>query len=418
MKITCSIHALIIVLIFLSKSTYSVENCSNINLYNSSLILNKMPIVDQEKFGSLGICYAAAGTQLANFALEKKKSLQRIHPIWLAYVYKNGKKNNSLNSGGIKWSLDKLQSSYNCPYDIVEDILQKLKNNFKYLLIKNGVAATSVIDIMNDDFADQLVKIFDLVEKIYDTIIISDKNNIQDINTPYSTDHEIIERKHIVTPHLSKSLIKNKLKNLNNEICYSLNKYGQCSVDSEKVFDSLIDLILNTISTFKNVSVIGDTIFIKNLSQVDFVKNLLEPYCRAFEDNKLSFDISRSFFNQETFANKTLLSGYPVGLSFDLHSIYSSYKSFSMHSLLIVGSRIKNNSCQYLLRNSWGDKVSSQLNKEECVCIVNDELQDNCSYLSLNNQSALGSAKILGCWYSRDQIFKGSNYLTIMESVR
>lgn len=393
------------------------SDCANINLYESSPIIKNMPVEDQTKYGSLGICYASAGSQLANFALKNRNENQKVHPIWLAYVYRNEMDRGSLESGGIKWSLDKLQSTYNCPYNVVEQVLLNLKKNFEIVLIKNGVSGDVINKMMHENWASYLVRVIDLADKIYTTATTPPSYNEQK-NYSYSTDAEIVSRINLPSIHITKEIIRKSLVKFHEELCYSLGVNGQCNVDSNNVFESFVDLIFNSFKNFKDVTVLGNIVFVKGYSQVKFIENLLGPYCLPYKDAKVSFKITRSIFDQKNFVNKTLQSGYPVGFSFDLHSIYDFYSRFSFHSLLIIGSRQKNNSCQYLLRNSWGDQVLYMNDGLECLCIINGKYQANCTLTSIQNQSALNTAKIQGCWYDRDQLFQGSNYLTLSESVR
>ena len=87
------------------------------------------------------------------------------------------------------------------------------------------------------------------------------------------------------------------------------------------------------------------------------------------------------------------------------------------HSSVLVGSRAKNNKCEYLLRNSWGTNFGDWTSNWECFCEQRKAQKTtvsgntytttykverfNCKKKTHQYQHGI---KVLGCWVNEDAL--------------
>lgn len=113
---------------------------------------------------------------------------------------------------------------------------------------------------------------------------------------------------------------------------------------------------------------------IQTSSQKDVIKNLIKKNCKIYSDSKLKGLKIKSTIGQKNIFNtidEQLNKGEIIGIHYssDIFKNFSSVSSIPDHSGTIVARRFdeKTQTCQYLLRNSWGTGCYSYNSVYECI---------------------------------------------------
>lgn len=88
-------------------------------------------------------------------------------------------------------------------------------------------------------------------------------------------------------------------------------------------------------------------------------------------------------------------------------------KDCHYHESLIVGQKKVDNSCQYLVRNTWGDRFNRDNEKWKCLCRskTTGEYVDDCDARTHND----GNYAVEGCWIPADVLARNTGVVTVLE---
>jgi hypothetical protein len=164
--------------------------------------------------------------------------------------------------------------------------------------------------------------------------------------------------------------------------------------------------------------------FYPAVSKLSF--DLIFKKCNMFKDKKripqsmiVSNMADKEAVNNQTINSKLqqgLNSGYPSGIHYcssfinNETKVYtkasanpksrSTEKDCSAHASIVVASRKNKNSCQYMIKNTWGSYFWAS--KGSCYCehkISKKKVQD-CN----SKTHSLKDYKVLGCWFDSNQL--------------
>ena len=344
-----AIIALMHILLLFGLSFFSIfANCPEYNLYSDQSYFSEMPIVDQ---GRTGMCYAISASQAMNYHLKQNGDDKIVSPFWLALNHKkkNGKLHwnpDSMNFSLLSWSYADYLASNHCDKSLAEGYLQDLSKEVK-------LSPYNIIETF---------------ELIWD---FSKKN----INFNMKSFMSFVNKKH-----------KNKLKLKESQVNYILNRYS--SLSSHKTLMSFFNKHffnecheskdkINTLPSEINKKARGLASYKKQetrlLNILDSVQD--KPIVIGYCANILKYPGYR-------------VPNRPAGLS-----LVASKKCYAHYSL-IVGSRQNKNSCEVLIRNSYGEKFWAD---KTYSCLCENRFSGkifNCTQDKFNIQKE----KVLGCW--------------------
>lgn len=331
-----------------------VHACQEVNFYETHPAINDLPIINQ---GSLNACYAHILSTVYNLDVAKNTEDQ-LHPFWVAFVHKNQ---------GLHWQPKKLDYSLlslawndlrkhgTCPHSLVQNRITELKNGAPY--------------------SDS--QFFYLLDHYFKT-----KKNLTKTDLGY----------HLVLLKLHRKLIKEsggkfeipwKLEHL-----YTVLNPIRHQVARQSFFEWMKS------SVFKNCS-----------DNASYKPNqTLASTGRSTEKNTELSSIIESLLAK----NQSVSVGYCLRMIKDptfLKDIQPrvlklAYLKCGAHYSTLVGSRKVGNSCEYLLRNSYGKSFWAH-ESYTCYC-KNTSTGENrdCQKSEINDPNL----EVLGCWVNSDKL--------------
>ena len=390
-----------ILFLIIYQSFAIAQECINVNLYETQPELLKVPTEDQSEHGSLGICYATTASQLANYALLKNSSHSInpavVHPIWLALQYKLNKENEDNLDGGYSLkSLMDVSEKYNCPYEVVQKTLTKTHDNLA-ILFNNLPISTIEKEMLKSRLEN--FKILDFIKMLIANLKNNYTNkftNEKDKKNDLYDIPEVAQESTAINNFFYYKSTPNKV--LENTVSASFNLH----LGLTKYLYAISEVILKTLN-----QQFGNLNDLKNI--LDYTNRVLSKGCSKYKKSKINLNMDFNIFKKIEFTNNNLQKGYPVGAYVNADYIENTdeeveYSPIYNHALIIVGSRKKNGTCEYLLRNSWGDQRKFNLlnEKSECTCLIDNKIFNNCNVRTVPINS---NAKFLGCWMERKNVF-------------
>lgn len=349
---------LILTLLLVMPSTVfanAKSHCPSYNLYQDSPYLNELPIQHQ---GFTGMCYALTSSDFINYQLKKRDSPLQTSPFWLGYVHKKkvGKKHwnpDSLSFSLFSWEYNDALNSPHCPRETVEERLGEMS---EYI----GLSPYNIIEVY---------------ELIWDYFKLSSHRP-----------------KAIIPQELEtyiKKTFKNKFKVTSSQI-YQL-AFNYLPLTNYK---KLLDFYREQF--FQNCMDSSASLSEKKLLPLKIFSTMRIPRSPKKQEAKLLDTMNRSKKSPITIGycsrvlrtpksrKKIHLSGFPLLAS----------KNCGAHYSLLVGGRQNGESCEALVRNSYGEKHWPRAS-HECFCEHREtQKQFSCQKKSFNPNNE----KILGCW--------------------
>lgn len=354
----------IIIFIF-SKSSWAKNGCEEINFYQDPLNpLQQMEVCDQ---GPLGVCYAVSAAQLINYQIieapvtnatqaqgQPQKSI-KVHPLWIAYLYKG--QNKGFSGGLTDESANVIRKHGVCPSLVVEKSIKDFigtawMNGYQlFCLIENLESNWSGEKQVRQAYQQAHQKCMgwsSFNEDIYGSIIaiMTDSRGI--INRPSS--HEIVRE--VFSGCYEPGVIqKKKIKKIEAECDWCTD-----SEVKEKISKNL-----------RKNKMVG----------IDYCAEVLED--KAF----VGIEDGRNSNFQFT----------PRGFKI------KDSKKCGNHASVLVGQKEINNKCHFLLRNSWGTRKYREW--PNCICEEYNGNIVDCKY---------GQApyKSVSCWVGADELAKNT----------
>lgn len=343
------------------------SDCETMNLITEeNSPYNDIPVQDQD--GS-GTCYAHTAAQMLNYNLIKSGQTQRVHPMWAALRYAQRKKLNTVYSG-LEAEAMKAVIEANCSQDLIT------KNLMEYAT-KANVSEANIMAVI-DTFAENLRK--------------------------YGRDKKSED------PESELSEVDIQLALVN-------------AVESHKAFcayNSTWDDLLPVIRT------------LKSFSSPEMFSKLLMPSCqnpealsdvgkpkikRLRKDKDVSPEIQKSLNRLQSPVALSYCSDVLKNPEFDVgkRSFMGGFKNdCAVHISTIVGKKKIENSCHFLLRNTWGAGFGAHNEKFSCLCKDKETgaFVDDCRSETHNN----GKYSVEGCWISEDLLAKNSWELSYLDT--
>lgn len=351
----------ILLLVFFSIS-FPLFSCSDINLYQiKPNIVENFEVSNQ---GNINTCYAHSIATVYNInnVIDPKDSL---HPHWITYLHKKKYlhwKPRDLNYSIISWAYYDLQRHGYCP-------VAQIKENFKK--IKMGVEYSD----------DQLI--FLLMEYFKEIGEIKNSNIINKLLAKFN------KKKNNFDIAWKKEDLEKILKNINTKYrgdnlftFLKLNIFSHCDKKKHSLLSQDIHNLGRGWQSNQKVSLQIDEVLQQH-------KALSVGYCYRQiipkDHNQIIPDINT----------------YPR-VARALNS------ACAPHYSVIMGSRKKENSCQYLIQNSFGKKWWVRENPIECYCINKlFNKQFPCSKSELNRETKK-EVEVLACWIDQNKLLNNS----------
>ncbi len=343
----------------------NVYSCEDVNLYKTRPEIFTLKIKNQ---GDMSTCYAHSLSTLYN--LEVAKTFEDlINPYWIAMNHKNKILHwqpKDLDYSILSWAFKDLKKSGQCDNSIIVKSLLKLKNGVNY----------------SDDQVMYLLKIFfkrksfKLLRASYNFQKIIDETYSYVIKN--SVEFEKVWLKEDVTKILQPLEYRSRARGLFSFLKYDL--FNECSYSTRSISSDL----RNFGRGFESNETVA-----KTLDQVlSSDKAVSLGYCTSiiFEKDpeaKSTLNISKKLLPRITRA----VSG-----------------KCGAHYSVIVGSRNTGNSCDYLIRNSYGTGFWANKNTE-CWCLNKlTGKQNNCRKDNFDSKKQI----VLGCWAEKQKLLNNT----------
>lgn len=330
--------------------------CDEYNLYKTNKSFASIPISDQD---SIGACYAYTATTLIDTERFENgvDPSKRIHPLWAAYTYKmyGLPTHGTIESGSAYFAIKGINELGIC----LESVGAKLIKKYK------GLYSLSDAKFMN-----------------------------------------VIENAFIVNTVM-------KDKDLSEEDKYDAEEKA-CKVISKKSSRTILDIIANDLSIVQSEIVptmVAGEIFKgcvaskRNKPKIE-IESLKQRNCKNCGNRRLE-----SYIVSQLKRDKPVAIGYCADVLSDKNhegvKVPGSWDFFkdrkrkkgncSGHESIVAGSRKKDNKCQLLVRNTWGDWKSKTW--KNCLCETSKGVYEACSR---------GDSKVnsVGCWVDSDKLTK------------
>ncbi|WP_408097703.1 hypothetical protein ACJVC5_01965 [Peredibacter sp. HCB2-198] len=375
---------LALVLFFISQVTFATD-CTPTNLITeSNSPFRKIPVYDQD---GTNICYAYVTSQLLDYNLMKKGVQERTaHPLWLAMNHgkhaiktvPNERNRTMIGSGNVKRTIESLGTYPICSYSTVESSLAQMAKAAK----------------TKDSEVVQFIETYTQRLAAHDesralAALEGRESNLDDID--------------IIT------LIKETKADADMRWC-----------SSNATWDALLPLLRN----------------LNAVTTPEMVEKLLFQACQNKQFNLQAPKATIKIFGETDgvvtgkIANVMDSIKAPVSVSYCAKALTQpnlqgiTYRNpngaklqyaqgCEHHESLIVGKKQVGNSCQLLLRNTWGSNFGTWTKDKKCLCKNRQTgaYLDDCNSTAHNN----GQYTVEGCWIDEDVINRNTYQMTYLD---
>ena len=379
------------------------QDCVDKNLVKAkNSPFNIIPAYNQD---GTGTCYAFAASQLANYYLIKEKNYKKlsVHPLWAALTYSEASHDKTIKSGLTDGALRELSKSQICDYSLISKSLQKFtKEN---TLSDHEVMA--FIETYGNSYQKEIEVYLSRARKLED----ENKNYKYKVAIDNTYVHKIYK---VHRSPADKAIEYSKIYALN-EAKKNVAQFAVCGETDLNQFAMSITPLLKTldIKTFK------DLIFPECFSKL---KASQLPTPESFSDLKASDEnFAKNLRSHFTTSNQPLGIHYCSGVLNNPELDYideapgNPKKSPGRHSTnmlpgcgphasILVGSRPTKNSCEFLLRNTWGGDYGAWTKNWSCDCKnkKTGEYLKNCKAKT----HPVSKYEVVGCWVPEKKLSK------------
>ena len=323
--------------------------CDETNLFNSNKGFASIPVSDQD---SIGACYAYVAAQILDTERFDNgvNSKKRTHPLWAAYNYKlkYNSLDKSVEGGTVEGAIKAVDSAGLCIQARAEDLILKYKES------------SSLSD----------AEFMDIIESAHSLDILKSINKTS-LSKQAKSEMQVCER---------------KLDSSNGQVILANIREDLVAISGKIIPRVVLGQILKTCvenSKFK--------------PRVDITK-LKDSRCDECTNSEMQTYILKQLKRNKpvaiSYSGKILSKKDNVGVKeasnwnpFDSREIISD--KFSGHASILAGSRKRGNSCEFLLKNTWGDWKSSTW--KNCLCETSKGKYENCTIEDKKINS-------VGCW--------------------
>ncbi len=328
------------------------NSCDYKNLITASdSPFDKIPVYDQD---GANICYAFTAAQLLDYELIKDGlSSRSIHPAWVALKDAANINKSEISFGSSRRAIEALMNDSNCHYDLVA----KQLGVWAY---KANVKEAELLRFL-ENFTNQYKK-----TGSFQVAFQNGLKTTADWCPPHAT-------------------FKNLIPELENLAVFATTPI-------------LTKLLMPKCEEFKTKLPLRKPHMVNNEGP-NFSKNILKHLDQKNSPVEVSY--CANFWQEPSYQGR--LSSSTLDLKSDCF----------MHSSLVVGKRMMNNSCQVLIRNTWGNGWNKTNEKWNCVCKHKStgKFEDNCSYSTHNN----GQYSVEACWVGEDLLNNNSHSSVILK---
>lgn len=345
--------------ILLTVSTHLFALCYETNNFKSNPKLIDLEIVNQ---GDMSTCYAHTLSSLYNTDIAKADS-EKIHPYWIAYKHKDriihwSPKNMDFSLLSWAWS-DMLKHSV-CDYETAQSLIDSLKKQVPY----------------SDDQLFYLFKTFFKAKRF--------KNIRRSRSYKKSLDKTLsllLEN----SSGFERAWLAEDIKKIFDPLRSKIGSKGLFKFLRKKVFnkckDSLISVSGRLINTARKKES-NNKVLASMINVLKEGKSLSIGYC------------SRPVIKLDPRTSK------------DIDSKLRIFKAFangcSAHYSMVVGSRLFENKCELLVRNSYGKDFWAH-ESNECLC---EDLENGRQFNCKKPQSQ--GYRVLGCWIKSEKLLNNT----------
>lgn len=367
-------NLLILFLFLFSHSVFATECAPKNFITEPNSPFQKIPVYDQD---GIGVCFAYAAAQMMDYYLIKNgASARNVHPIWAALAH----------ARSVEKDTNKVLNDISLG-DIYKTIQATSKENCSYNTVENSLSTMAKKANVTDA---ELVSFIEIYMSNYRIMYDGKKAMSLLDNTPIS-----IEEKDILT-------VINETKGHTN--------LSSCS--SNATWDQLLPEL-------RSLSV---------MTTPDAISSLIMPACMTSK-NSINFPKVSSVFSNadeekilEEFSNKMDMLNAPVAITYCSkfmklpthdgvvsrppgHNAPELTDDCEAHVSVVAGKKQVGNSCQLLIRNSWGSNFSNWTIGRKCLCKHKQTgvFLDDCTIADNNGQYT-----VEGCWIEEEQIKKNS----------
>ena len=358
--------------LFISKIALALE-CPSLNLVTEvNSPFNKLPVYDQD---GIGICYAYSASQLVDYHLIKNGAAKRsMHPTWVALSHSIAQEKENISSGMTAAAINDVVKSRNCSYDIVNHAIGTWAKTA-------NVTDSEIISVL-EKFAPKYKMIYE--GKKASSILQSSSFEITRNDITMALDEALTEQ---AAFQCSSNPTWDKLV----PELHALSIMG-----SPKVFESLIFPACEGKKTSLNLPKANLYIPQNDDDYPLLISNRLQTlsapvsvsYCsKVFKDKNYSGVVGRS--------GKVIIKN-----------------DCENHESLIVGQKKVGASCNFLLRNSWGNGFGDWNKNSKCLCKHKQTgaFVDDCTATTHNN----GLYSVEACWIDETILGRNANAMTVL----
>lgn len=356
------------------------EDCSPVNLITEeNSPFNKIPVYDQD---GAGICYAYAAAQMMDYHLIKNGEQDRkIHPVWVALQYAISKDKDSLSYGHPDLAINSVLNSANCEYEVLEKGLAEWAET-------SNIPESELVSFM-ELFVDQLQTMKDYKKSsIFSLNTTLTENELQAV---FSSSVGIHATELTCSDPITLANLYPKLKDL-------------LEITPQQMLLKILSKSCHQASSLK-------TKIPKAVRKNDLYSNgkeVVQEISHYLDSSRAPIGINycSNIFEEPKYEG--------VFNNFLRGSVFSQKKDCQSHVSIIVGKKKINNSCLYLIRNSWGSNWDKDNQKWKCLCKnkKTSEFIDDCTFEKHNGPKY----SVEGCWLPSEILQKNVFSLTEMEA--
>lgn len=359
--------------LLLMNTAFAID-CAPLNLITEkNSPFQKIPVYDQD---GIGICYAyTAATLIDYYRIKNGAQSRTAHPTWIALNHSIKSNKAKISSGFTVNAINELRAGENCPYPVVDNAIGTWAK-------KANVTDSEIVSVL-EKYAPKYEMLVErkkamaaLESKAFEitrheiTIILEEALNEQ-IEFQCSSNptwDQIVPELHALSimgsTKLFESLIFPACQLSKQKL--SIPQAGVYSPNSTGEYPELLDDLLNIHSAPLSVSYCSSFLYNKNYAGV---------VSRSQNGDKVKDDCKA-------------------------------------HESVLVGKKKVGDTCNFLLRNSWGSGFADWTNQWKCLCKhkKTGEFVDDCTSATHNN----GQYTVEGCWVDENSLVQNIYQATVL----
>lgn len=352
-------------------SSYAfASDCKEVNLVTQKdSPFKKIPVYDQD---GAGLCYAYAASQIVDYHLIKNGKNRSTHPLWIALKYSES-----------EWFKGDITGGRG--NDAIKALLKA--GSCHHTQVSSGLAEWAKKANLKE------AELIGFLEKV-----------IPKINTQYQG--AVFNRSAMRAPLPTEAEVKETITNAIN----GFKPYCSATADLEKLMPELLNIGIMSSRRVIGSLVLNECKKITKLSVPNPVRkspDTDEEYVKI-----LQTQIAKGAPTTISYCANVLKNPNYDGITNRFWDSRNTVKDCGNHESIIVGKKVIDNQCHFLLRNSWGTGFGSATKSWKCLCKnkKTGAYLDNCERSKHNN----GQYTVEACWVSSSAISKNTYGITYL----